>query len=224
MSLPISKQRSGPGCFTYGCLIAIVLFSLAIGGIWFYAKRSIGTAVDKYTANTGIALKDISVDSVVVREGVTKFFQLQDALNARAPIALSFTSAELQGLVSTTPWRDWVRVDLGANNLSAQFSIPLAALGDWYAASFVVGKVKDRFLTGSSQCQVSIRDGALKVSFSELVLNGEQLEDMPRGHAAEYVVGAINEMGAENDSKLSLLKRFKSLEVVDGKLVVEVVG
>jgi hypothetical protein len=37
-------------------------------------------------------------------------------------------------------------------------------------------------------------------------------------------VGAINEMGAENDSKLSLLKRFKSLEVVDGKLVVEVVG
>ena len=108
--------------------------------------------------------------------------------------------------IRSTTWKDRIRVGLKSDYMDLSFSIPLASLGEWEAASFIVKKIKDRFINGSARCQISIKDGTPKLSFSKLTLNHRELEDMPRGHAAEWVSGAIAELAKEDTSNLSLIQ------------------
>jgi hypothetical protein len=219
---PSVRRSTGPGCFTYGCLIAVVIFSVLIGGIWFYARSSMREAVEQYTANTSGFLPSVSSSELDANEGIRKINQLRAAISENRNESVALSSAELQAVIGTTPWKDWIRVELIEDSVAIRFSLPLAALGEWQAASFVFNRIKDRFISGSAKCQISIKQGDTKVSFSELTLNDKKLEDMPRGHASQWVSGAIAELAKEDTSSLRVLKKLKDVSVIDGKLVVQV--
>ncbi len=230
-ALAIPRQqganRRGPGCFGYGCLIATVIFCLVIGGAWFVGIRSIRGAVNRYTATSVQPLAPISIEATADVAAGLKWGNLSAAALAGQNLSLEFTEGEIQALIHTTPWRDWVRVSLKGNEAGLRFSFPLAALGNWVAASFLVGDIKERGLVGSARVSLMRKDSELHVSFQELVLNDQVLEDLPRGHAGDWVSGAF--LNALKDPELgaSLPPVFKALheiQVRDGRLVVEVGG
>jgi hypothetical protein len=154
-----------------------------------------------------------------------KWEQLSAAVAAGQTLSHEFTEGEVQALIHSTPWRDWVRVSFVGDEASLRFSFPLSALGDWLAASFLVGDIKDRWLVGNARVRLMRKDEALFVSFQELVLNEQFLEDLPRGHAGDWVSGAF--LNALKDPELGaslppVFKALQSVEVREGRLFVGV--
>ena len=216
------RRQTGPGCFTYGCLIAAVLFSVLIGGIWLYAKRSMREAVDRHLSSVPSPLSSVSYSETDADEGMRKINLLRSAINENRAESVMFSSADLQGAIGATSWKDWIRVELNSDFVNLRFSLPLAALGEWEAATRIVDTIKDRFLTGSARCLLSIKEGEIRLSFSELTLRDRKLEDMPRGHAAEYVSGAIMALAKDDASTMHVLNKLQEVSVIDGKLQVRV--
>jgi len=217
--------RRGPGCFGYGCLIATVIFCLVIGGAWFVGLRSIRGAVGKYTAQSAEPFAAIAIESSAETSARLKWEQLSSAAAAGQTLSHEFTEGEVQALIHSTPWRDWVRVSFVGDEASLRFSFPLSAVGDWLAASFLVGDIKDRGLVGNARVRLMRKDGALFVSFQELVLNEQFLEDLPRGHAGDWVSGAFANTLQDPALASSLppvFKALQSVEVRDGRLIIGV--
>lgn len=219
---PSVRRSTAPGCFSYGCLIASVIFSALIIGFWFYAKKSMREAVEQHLATVPSPLPPVSLSETDADEGLRKINLLRTAIAENRSESATFSSAELQAVIGNTSWKEWIRVDLNSDFIDLRFSLPLTALGEWEAATRIVDMIKDRFLTGSARCQMSIKDGEIKLSFSELTLKDRKLEDMPRGHAAEYVAGAIMALVQEDASTLRVLNKLHEVAVIDGKLQVRV--
>jgi hypothetical protein len=220
-----AAPRRGPGCFGYGCLIATVIFCLVIGGAWFVGLRSIRGAVKRYTATSVEPLAPMSIEASAENAARLKWDQLNAAALAGQNLSLEFTEGEVQALIHSTAWRDWVRVSLEGDEAGLSFSFPLGALGDWVAASFLVGDIKDRGLVGSARVRLARGESGLHVSFQELVLNDQVLEDLPRGHAGDWVSGAF--LNALKDPELGaslppVCKSLQDVQMRDGRLVVAV--
>jgi len=225
MSNDRSPRRTAPGCFGYGCLIATVIFSLVIGGIWFLGLRSMRVAVKQYTAETFSRLAPLDVDAGVTDSSLKKLADLRSAVGAGRRETFEFSGPEVQSIISATQWRDRVQVAIRGDELEATFAFPLAALGDWAVASYIVSDIKDRALVGDARCKFGFIDGVPKLSFSKLVLNKQELEDLPRGHAAEWIVGAVSEVIKERESAEELvpvLRAIRQVELRDGRLFVTV--
>jgi hypothetical protein len=220
-----SPRRSGPGCFAYGCLVATVIFCVVMGSIWYFGLRSMRSAVDQYTATTAEAFPSASPDPSVASTANTKVAELNNAAREQRASSVEFSEQEVQALIEQTPWRNWVRVNFGGEDVVLKFSFPLAALGDWVAASFLVGDIKERFLVGSAKCRFGFNEGQPKLAFLELVLNEKTLEDLPRGHAAEWIVGAVSQ-SVESAKTEGLvppgLKGLREVVIRDSRLVVAV--
>lgn len=220
-----SPQRSGPGCFAYGCLIATVIFCVVMGSIWFFGLRSMRSAVEQYTAARSESFSPVSIDPSITTTALRKVNDLDGAVRAEQTLTVEFSEQEVQALIEQTPWRNWMRMGLQGEDVSLKFSFPLAALGDWAAASFLVGDIKERFLVGSAKCRLALKDSKPQLAFSELVLNDKTLEDLPRGHAAEWVVGAVShgiESSKVEGSFPPALRGLREVVVRDGLLVVAV--
>lgn len=224
-----------PGCFGYGCLIATILFCVAIGTAWFVGLRSLRGAVDRYTCASTEPLAPTAVDQELVNLAGSKWAELNAASIAGAPLSIQFSEGELQALVNETPWRDRVRVGLLGNEAKIQFSIPLSSLGDWVAASRLVESIKDRALVGSARVRLVPRDDAqetaaskdlpVQVIFQELILNEQVLDELPRGHASDWVSGALKSALIDPALRASFSPVFRAiqgLDLRDGRLIIAV--
>lgn len=224
----MSSQRTsgGPrfGCFTYGCGFALVLIVVLFGGLGYYYVTSLRSAFEEYSAERAPALPPFEIDSSVSEAAAAKFAELRGAISAGTSGTREFTQGELSALIALSPAKDAVRVSLSGDEVLAQFAFTPGLLGEWRAAELVLGSSYKRFFNGSSKARVSIANGVAKVTFTELTLNGHPLEDMARGHASQWVSGAVNAAveGEAGTAVDSLLRSIQSLEVKDGRVVVEV--
>jgi len=194
------------------------------GGLGYYYVTSLRSAFEEYSAERAPALPPFEIDSSVSDAATAKFAALRAAVSASTPGTHEFTQGELSALIALSPAKDAVRVSLSGDELSAQFAFTPGLLGEWRAAELVLGSSYKRFFNGSSKAKISISNGTAKVTFTELTLNGHPLEDMARGHASQWVSGAVNtaasgEAGSTEDGPL---RSIRSLEVREGRVVVEV--
>ncbi len=219
--------RSGPGCFGYGCFIAVVLFSVVIGGVAYYGVKSIREAVVKYTTTSAPPLPMQPVDESSAQSGGAKFQMLKEAFEKSQPLSMELSESELRAIVTRLGWAERVSVSLIGEEINLLFSIPLRELGEWKAGSLVFGDLTSRAIRGETLGRVSVVDGVISVKLSKLILNDQQLEDMPRGHAADWIVGAINEAVTsegevvEEGKAPMRLKGIRTASVQGGRLLVE---
>jgi hypothetical protein len=222
----MNANRSGPGCFSYGCLIAAVLFTTVIGGVAYWARQGLRGAVKQYTTETAPVLEVASVRPDVMSSGVTKFNQIQAAMDGRQPLSVSLSEDELRGIIEAGPFKGRLDVQLEGDQTSARFSVPLALLGDWQAARFLVDDIATRAIRGSAQGRFSITDGKPELRLSGLTLNESALGEMARGHAEEWLVGALVATGADISSGEvaavpSWLSRIRTLRVEQGSVKID---
>lgn len=223
-----SRQgRSGPGCFGYGCVIAVVLFTTVIGGVAFYGTRSVRKAVEQYTTVSAPPLTIAAVDSAYVESGRAKLEGLKAAFQNSSSFTGEFSQDELRAIIQSSPWKDRILLSLAGDEFDAAFSFPLKALGEWQAASFLFGDLPERALRGNAKGRCSISEGKVKLTLSQLVLNDRTLEDMARGHAANWIVGAFNAAfndEALHDSKEGVpesLQKIRKAEIGNNRLLIE---
>ncbi len=219
----MSSNRSGPGCFSYGCVIAVVLFTTVIGGVAYWARQGLRGAVQQYTADSAPMLEIASVGAEVVSSGVAKFQQIKAAFDGGKPLSISFSEAELRGIIEAGTLKDRLDLRLEGDQPSVRFSLPLELLGDWQAASFLVDNIAKRAIRGSAKGSFSITDGKPTLRLSELTLNDTLLGDMARGHAEEWLVGALaaasgDALPGEAAAQPSWLSRIRSLRLEQGNV------
>lgn len=219
--------RTGPrlGCFGYGCAIAVVLMVATFGGMGYYVIKSIRTAVTVYTVENPPKLEVPPTDPAMAATARSKLEVVALAVRDNTATVQELTGEEIRAFIQSTSWRDFVVVSLDQNRVHFDFSFPLTALGEWTSARFLLGNLTERGVYGSADGSFSITNGIFKVSFSTLTLNGKVLEDMARGHASEWVSGALNSWGAEaaKEDRASIVAPNVSVEIRDGKAIVSVV-
>jgi hypothetical protein len=219
MSGMVPVRRSGPGCFSYGCLIAAVLLTTVLGGIAYYSVRSMRSAVQQYTAEMVVPVAAEQVSQDVVKAALDRAELIAKALRDGTPYEASFTEQELRGLIQGSNWRDKLDVRLDGEAVDLKFGFKLSDLGAWQAASMIASDIGDRAANGSLKGVFSIERGAPELKLSALELNGLTLEDMARGHAAQYITGALK---ASSDSGITPIGRIEELAVREGRLTLKV--
>ena len=231
----MNARSSRPGCFGYGCMIAVVLFVIVIGGTAWWAIKSIRGGVVEYTSTDTPPLAVPTIDGETVSVARTKFVALQDAYRTNKPLSVALSEAELRAIVEESSWHNMVEFVLRDNQTRVSFSFPLAMLGEWEAASIIAPDLSKRSAVGSATGVFGVKDGVPSLSLSELTLNGKELGDMARGHAGEWIVGAlVSALGldehhgdaeaADVDSATTKLLHIRNLSVQNGSVMVELVG
>ena len=223
----MNAGRSNPGCFRYGCLIALVLFSLVVGGIALWARKSLRDAVIEYTSEEAPPLDEDLVPAEVVRLAQAKYNQLVTAANTGTATSLTLSEQELRGLVQASSLKGRVAISLTPGGVSARFSLPLALLGDWVAASVIVKNIASRSIVGAAQGSLAVSEGVISLTLGDLTLNGTPLGEMARGHASDWIKGAIEaalvgDSAKEKESEGGILKRIRMLRIADGTVTLEV--
>ncbi len=195
------SSRGGPrfGCFTYGCGFALVLIVVVFGGLGFYYAKSLRSAFEEYSSDRAPSLPPFEVSAEVSTGAWSKFESLRSAVQQATSATATFTEPELNALIANSVARDAVRVSLAQDQLVIEFVFTPALLGDWQAARFILGSSYGRFFNGSASARTNVDSGVASVSFSELTLNGHRLEDMARGHASQWITGAINSSLGDGD-------------------------
>lgn len=222
----MNTRQSPPGCFGYGCLIAVVLFSVVIGGIALWAHKSIQSAVRQYTSESAPLLPISSVSNETISAATDKANRLKAAAASGERFSVNFTGEELRGIISATPFNGRLDLSLVGEEAAVQFSIPLSEVGDWEAASYLVNDIASRAIRGSARGVVEVTDGKLSLKLSGLTLNDVELGEMARGHAAEWIVGAItsvvqDEPGSQEASSTLPLEKIHSLKIAGGTLYIQ---
>jgi hypothetical protein len=224
----MNKRVSGGarfGCFTYGCGFALILSIVVFGGLGYYYVNSLRSAFNEYSSERPPALPPLQVDSSVSDAASAKFETLRSAVAQKATSQQTFSEAELNGLISKSVAKDAVRVSVAGDEVAAQFSFTPALFGDWRSARLVLGSSYERFFNGTCKAKVSVNNGVATVNFTELNLNGHTLEDMARGHASQWVSGAINATameGSDGAETKPYVSAIRYLVVKDGRVEVSV--
>lgn len=231
----MSTQKLGLGCFGYGCIIAIAIFTLVIGGTAWWVTSSIRKGVHEYTVESASPISVTDVDPAVAVIAKNKMNALLQALDSGGPIAVTFSGAEVRAIIQSSAWRDKLDCEFKDEQVQLRFSFPLSMLGEWGAAQVLVGGLSRRWIAGRAAGTISFRDGELHISLSELILGSKEMGDIARGHAVEWIVGAIQSVlaaesstdDAESEKKLitrTPLSSLKSLQVKDGALAIELLS
>jgi hypothetical protein len=176
------------------------------------------TAVNQYTVSDytleGGGITPRAVEPAVLQSARGKGDAILSAYNSNRELKISLTADEIRAFVSVSPWQRMLEPAVEGNELILRFSFPLAMLGEWGAAKMIVPDITSRGVSGSAAGAFSISNGVPNLKLSKLVLGDSELGDMARGHAAEWIVGALVDSG-----KLSA--RLRSLQVVAGEVQLE---
>lgn len=221
MGTNVSRGGARFGCFTYGCGFALILSVVLFGGLGYYYVTSLRSAFEEYSAEQPPALPPITIGTEVSTAAVAKLASLRDAVDQKSSAQRTFSEAELNALISTSVAKDAVRVSLAGDEVAAQFSFAPSLFGDWRAARLVLGSSYNRFFNGACKAKVSVKNAVASVNFTELNLNGHALEDMARGHASQWVSGALN-AGSDGAEEKPLVSAIRYLIIKDGVVEVSV--
>jgi hypothetical protein len=195
------------------------------GGIAYYLFHQVKSAVLEYTAEVAPAITPVPASPEVRQSARGKLEQLRRALDTKSSLQLEFSNEEVGAAIQDTPWRDKIAVVLDGDTIRGRFSFPISAIGEWPAATILLGDAVSRVMSGSFAGSIRVEDGKASIAFSELMLNGHKLEDMAQGHASKWVSGAVNAPDVDDDGQAKegeTLQQVRRFEVKDGRLFISV--
>jgi hypothetical protein len=204
----IEPQPKRRGCFFWGCLSVLLLLvaMLVLVVVLFFVAR------DRLTSPNPQPVPVYQSKPGQYEEVNARLKKFDAAAQADRPAQLELTADDLNTLLTNDPQlkkfagKAFVRIE--GQQVSLDLSIPL----DELPVPFLHG----RWLNGALSVEPSLRDGRLVLVPKRLIVNGEAIseEHLARIKPLEFIP-------KDTDKDLNeLLKKAKSLEVKDGKIVV----
>jgi len=217
-----APQKRGFGCLGYGCIIAVILIVVTIGGIFWLARSAMRGAVERFTTEQPVAMPTVAVDEAAIASLKAKLDAIATILKDPAGTGeFTLSQSEVAGVVSGTSFNGKLLVELQNDAVATTFSFPLSAMGEWDAAKPIIGDFMNRYVTGSAHAQLSVTDGVAAITLDNLVLNGQVFDGDALKEASEWVTGFANSQG-DDPSEQKRRARFQSVRIQNGVAVVRV--
>ena len=191
-----------------GTVVVVVLLGVYLG--FHYAKG----VVNQLTDTTPMPLPSTHLPEARMFELHDRVDTFRDAVRddeATGPLTLS--ADELNALIATDPalasLKNHIYVSIDGKQLQAQISFPAEELG--------LDALRGRYINASGVFDVTLADGQLRVTAESLSAKGKAVpRHVMRRIAAQNLAGRFN----EDPRAAAGLKKIRSIEVKDGKLII----
>jgi hypothetical protein len=217
------QKKGGFGCLGYGCLIAVIIALLGAGGLFFFVRSGMRTALDSYTTGGPVAIPTVVVDQGAIDAALQKEQELRRLFtDSHASGEVVLTQSDVNGLLVSSKWSERVSVTMSGESVSGQFSFQMSDLGGWERASVFIGDKLNRYVTGSATATGSVENGQVRVDLKDLTLNGHAFDADSSKFASEWVSGAI-QSPAEGGQR-PLAARLERIWIANGEVHIRVKG
>ncbi|MXW04653.1 MAG: hypothetical protein F4Z81_06255 [Gemmatimonadetes bacterium] len=197
-----------------GCLSAIILLAVIVGAAYYFILQASDELVDTYTSpeprdfarveegrDEALSVIDRFRDFVIALErgDETESFSLSaDDINAL--LEYEDLLREFHGMA---------RVDIQDDRLLAEISVPLDLFNE---------RFEGRYLNGTGELSVEMRDGRLEVNIDRLEVGGRNI---PEEFMNEIRKNNLVETLLQDPSLERFMGLVKSVKVEDGRVVIE---
>jgi len=206
-----SQPKRAPNPFkgkTLLVLLAVVVVSAILGV--FYAK----SVVNRLTDTQPAPMPTVQLSEIQMFQLHDRVSTFQDSVRDGDPTSpLALSADEINALIETdasfAALKNHLFVMINSNELGAQISFPAEDLG--------LARLRGRFINATGVFDVGLTNGELNVMAESLLVKGKPLPT----HFMRQVMGQNLAEKMNQDPKAVMgLKKLKSIEVKDGKLVV----
>ena len=203
-------RKKRHGCFFWGCLIVTIIgvFVMGIVGTCVWKIRQKALSFTSTTPAEVSVIESSQDEYEEIKERVSEFLKaVEEDRNAE----LSLTAQEINTLIAKSPelaeftGRVYVRIE--GDEISVDTALPLDK----------VPSLGGRYLNGTIGLKVSLQGGILVISPETVVVGGQPL---PENIMNELRRINLAEKLYEDKEKIELIKKFKRIEVTDGKIVI----
>ena len=209
-------QKPRRNCLFYGCVMgSLLLLVMLVAGLFGY--RMLKRMLTDFTSTTPQPLPQVTISQAeleALQQRVEKF--RGEVLQGTAPGPLSLSATELNALLNSDPdvqaWKGKLYVQMEANRLKAQVSLPMEQLGSPVPPVF-----KGRYLNGTAILDLGISNGLLRLTAQSLFVKGKQL---PEGYMDKIRKQNLAQEVNTNPRVKAALERVKEIKIQDGKLVI----
>lgn len=217
-----APQKRGFGCLGYGCIIAVVLIVLTVGGLFLLARSAMRGAVERFTTEQPVVVPTVAVDDAARAALSSRIEELKRVMNdPRGSGEFAFSQSELNGALAGTPFNGKAFLELQGDGLSGTFSFPLSAMGEWDSAKPIIGGLLNRYVTGSARTKVSVTDGVATVTFESLILNGQVFDGDALKEASEWFSNFANSQD-DDPTRQKKRSRIQTVRIENGTAVVRI--
>ena len=212
-----SAQKSGRGCFFYGCLTSLIFLILFAVGGYFGVRWYFNQQVLRLTEAQPMALPKTSFtpdEAKAVRERVDAFSKAVEAGEPVEPLTLD--GRELNLLLASVPElkpiRDHVHLSIRSNMIQGAISLPVEIIPfSW------LQKFKGRYLNGAAGLRASLTNGFFNVTLQSLEL---KQQPVPPQVLAPLQQQNLAKEFYKNPEGMAELQKLESIAVVDDRLVI----
>lgn len=213
MSAQPQTTKPRKGCLFYGCLtLAVLSLAVLIGGglgLYFLYQKA-ERFVHEYAATEPMELPGVRYTEIDKEQFDERLKIFADGLaEGRPTVPLVLKGEDLNMLLASsadlTALSEGLRLSIEDDEVKGQVSLKLGDLG----APFF----KDRYLNGEGSFKVSLADGRLTVTPSEILVNGKALPE-------EYLKAIRDHNMAESANQdpelMQTIDRLETIDVRDG--------
>lgn len=219
-------QKSGKGCFFWGCMTLIVLTIVSVLGIWLILM-GVRKQVDSFIADEPVDIQIYQPTGEEVQLAKSKLADLQKAVDEGQATTVSLTADDLNTLVATEKdlqdlkGKLFFKID-EQDLLGAQASIPLSMLAQVPLINLLTDW-EGKHLNGDVDLKINTANDQVQVYIQDIQVKGEPLsEDVMREIRNKDL---LNELRTQQDPQAQQnLRKFEetveSIDVRDGQLII----
>jgi hypothetical protein len=211
---PMPPQKPRRGCLFYGGIIAgVILLMMIIGGYvgYRFARNLAQTLINDYTETNAVALPTVRFTAGQITELTNRIERFEKAVQENKSVEpLLLTEDEINALITdgmSTNSNARIYVTLDEDRIKGELSVP--------AEDFGFRMLRGRYLNGSGEFLVSMREGELRINVKELSVKGRPLpeEFMRPLRMQNYAAGWTNDPDFNGAAK-----RLQEIKIERGKV------
>ncbi|MDD9948453.1 MAG: hypothetical protein OXU48_02840 [candidate division Zixibacteria bacterium] len=197
-----------------GCLSAIILLAVIAGAAYYFILQASDELVDTYTSPEPRDFARVEEGRDEVLSVIDRFRDFVIALERGEETgSFSLSADDINALLEyedlLREFHGMARVDIQDDRLLAEISVPLDLFNE---------RFEGRYLNGTGELSVEMRDGRLEVNIDRLEVGGRNI---PEEFMNEIRKNNLVETLLQDPSLERFMGLVKSVKVEDGQVVIE---
>ena len=197
-----------------GCLSAIILLAVIVGAAYYFILQASDELVDTYTSPEPRDFARVEEGRDEALSVIDRFRDFVIALErGEETESFSLSADDINALLEyedlLREFHGMARVDIQDDRLLAEISVPLDLFNE---------RFEGRYLNGTGELSVEMRDGRLEVNIDRLEVGGRNI---PEEFMNEIRKNNLVETLLQDPSLERFMGLVKSVNVEDGRVVIE---
>lgn len=197
-----------------GCLSAIILLAVIAGAAYYFLLQASDDLVDAYTSPEPRDFAPAEERRDEVLSVIDRFRDFAVSLErGEKTESFSLSADDINALLENEnllrEFHGMARVDIRDDRMQADISVPLGMINE---------RFEGRYLNGTGEISVEMRDGRLEVNIDRLEVGGRNI---PEEFMNEIRKNNLVETLLQDPSLDRFMGLVKSVKVEDGRVVIE---